>query len=62
MVFWETFHWPGMYLVLKTLLNILVIALIPISGNSCKIFPVIRSCPGDFLNVIVLLQIILQGV
>ena len=47
MIIWETFHWPGKYPVLKTLLNIWVIALIPISGNSCTIFPVIRSCPED---------------
>ena len=46
MTIWETFHWPGKYPVLKTLLSIWVTALIPIYGNSCTIFPVIRSCPG----------------
>ena len=50
MIVWETFHWPGKYPVFKMLLNIWVIALIPTSGNSFKIFQVIRSCPGGFFE------------
>ena len=45
---WETFRWPGKYPVLNTLLNMTVIALIPTYGDSFKILPVIRSCPGAF--------------
>ena len=47
---WETFHCPRKYPVLKTLLKIWVIALIPISGNSFKALPVIRSYPGAFFE------------
>ena len=50
MIIWESFHWPGKYPVLKTLLNIWVISLIPISGYSCTIFSVIRSCSGAFFE------------
>ena len=50
MIILETFNWPGKYPILKTLLNMRVIALIPISGNSFKILPVIRSCLGAFLE------------
>ena len=48
MIIWENFHWPGKNPVLKTLLNMWVIALIPTSDNSFKILPVIRSYPGAF--------------
>ena len=60
MIIWKTFHRPGKYPVLKTLLKIWVTALIPISGNSFKTLPVIRSYPGAFLSVIDLLQLLLH--
>ena len=49
-IIWETFHCLEKYPVIKTLLNMWVIALIPIPGNSFKILPVIRSCPLAFFE------------
>ena len=58
---WDTFHWPGKYPVRKMLLYMYVKADNPTSGSFSRISPVMRSCPGTFVERSLLITTFTSG-